>query len=289
MHHRIDSLWKLEYTLTVAEDSILLHSAGETDEAQFFAYDVGLRENVARQLEELPLIFGDNITGKPTITGTQAKGVFRHFISASLTAKNHKICVPYTKTHKGPRGIYSIPPERLDQCQPEKLCFVCRWFGTTSFEGLLYFSFLFCNEPFKNVMSSVIPLIATDEEFGSAARNILGSYIGVKGGTEFKGEISGQNLDEVIIGALFDATIASKNGFIKFGKLKTKGFGTVKLMFSKVSKYSVAPFLEDKSWTGNELTIFLNSCHNKYSEFSKKPSEPTQVPLKSCLGTTGNH
>src|SRR3990172_12769235 len=132
------------------------------------------------------------------------------------------ICVPSTKRHvEENRAVreknYSIPPERIDECSPEKMCFVCAWFGTGSYESQLYYSFLSCDKPFKDVMSNVVPMIAFDEQFGGTASGSLASFVGVKGGTEFTGEITGLNLDEVILGGLHDVVKASESGFVKFG------------------------------------------------------------------------
>jgi CRISPR/Cas system CSM-associated protein Csm3 (group 7 of RAMP superfamily) len=292
LHHRIDSLWKLEYKLTVTGESILLYSVGRTDEAKDLCNVAGLREAVAGQLQELPLIFGDTLTGHPVISGNEAKGIFRQFISASLTAKNHKVCVPSTKRHVEEtkrrdqenreirEKIYSIPPERIDECSPEKMCFVCTWFGTGSYESQLYYSFLSCDKPFEDVMSNVVPMIAFDEQFGGSASGSLASFVGVKGGTEFNGEITGLNWDEIILGGLYDVAKASESGFVKFGRLRTRGFGDVKLVFTKLEKYSVAPFKLDYSHEGEKLQTFLESCRGKYAEFAKTPSEPKEVNMK---------
>ncbi|RLF92914.1 hypothetical protein DRN52_07245, partial [Thermococci archaeon] len=154
MHYRIDSLWKISYTLKVCEDSVLLYSIGRTEDARDIWVKAGLREHVARRIEELPVVFGETLEGKPVISGNEAKGIFRHFIAASLTAKGHKICVPSTKRHmvaikeKKVREYY-IPPERIVECRPEEMCFICRWFGTASYESPLSFSFLVCDKPFK--------------------------------------------------------------------------------------------------------------------------------------------
>jgi len=289
MHHRVDSLWKIDYTLEVREDSILLYSRGRTEEARELWMTAELRDAIARQLEELPVILGETLDGKPIISGNEAKGIFRSFIAASLTAKGHKICVPSTKRHmvRGDRREerrYYIPEERLEQCKPEKLCFVCRWFGTASYESPLYFSFLVCDKPFREVMSPVVPMIAFDEQFGGTAREALVAFIGVKGGTVFKGEITGLNLDEVIIGALYDVVKASEEGFVKFGRLRTRGFGTVRLIVNRIAKFSAAPFKEEFSLEGEELREFLEKCWKKYSEFASKPSEPEAVRMKLVQG-----
>ena len=285
MHHRIDNFWKLEYQLKVADNSVLLYSVGETDEARYLCNALGLKEAVAGKLEELPLIFGETLTGNPTISGNEAKGIFRHFISASLTAKNHKICVPSTKRHveedreSGGKKYY-IPTERLEQCLPEKLCFVCQWFGTTSFESQLSFGFLSCDKAFKDVISNIVPMVAIDEQFGGPAGGSLASTVGVKAGTEFRGEIIGLNLNQVILGGLYDVTKASESGVIKFGRHRSRGFGSVKLTITKLSKYSVAPFREDETYDNEKLKGFLEGCLEKYSSFAKIPSQPVSVTMK---------
>lgn len=287
LHHRIDSLWKIEYNLTVCEDSILLYSRGRTEEARELWMRVGLPEAIARQIEELPMVIGETINGKPVISGNEVKGIFRSFIAASLTAKNHKVCTPSTKMHiieerKDDRIIkrYFVPVERLEECPPEKMCFVCRWFGTAGYESPLHFSFLVCDRPFSEVMSNVIPMIAIDEEFGGVTRGALVGFIGVKGGSVFKGEITGLNLDEVIIGGLYDVFRASEYGFIKFGRLRSRGFGKAKLTVNRISRYSVSPFREVEVLESEKLTSFLENCLGKYSEFASKPSEPVEVRMK---------
>lgn len=287
MHYKIDSLWRISYTLKVDENSVLLYSIGRTEDARDLWVRAGLREDVARRVEELPVVFGETLEGNPIIGGNEVKGIFRHFIAASLTAKGHKVCVPSTKRHmakktEGRREVreYYIPPERLSECRPEEMCFICRWFGTAGYESPLSFSFLICDKPFKEVMSTVIPMIAFDEEFGGTAGEALAGFIGVKGGTEFKGEITGINLDEVILGALYDTVKAGEKGFVRFGRLRTRGFGKVLLRLTKIEKYSTAPFKLEFKKEGADMTRFFEECLKKYSEFVKSPSKPEKVPMK---------
>ena len=293
MHHKIESLWRIGYTLTISDNSILLYSIGRTEEARDIWARAGLREAVARRVEELPVVFGETLEGKPVISGNEVKGIFRHFIAASLTSKGHKVCVPSTKRHmvkrrEGKREVreYYIPEERLSECRPEEMCFLCRWFGTASYESPLYFSFLVCDQSFKEAMSTVVPMIAFDEEFGGTAGEALAGFIGVKGGTQFKGDVTGINLNEVVIGALYDVVKASEKGFIKFGRLRTRGFGRTLLQFTEVEKYSTAPFKLEFRLEGEDATKFLEECLKKYSEFAKKPSEPEEVSMK-CVEIKG--
>lgn len=287
MHHRIDSLWKIEYTLEVCEDSILLYSRGRTEEAKELWMRADLPEAIARQIEELPMVLGETVSGNPMVSGNEVKGIFRNFIAASLTARGHKVCTPSTKRHvierrKGSEVVryYYVPVERLEECPPEKQCFVCRWFGTTGYESPLHFSFLLCDKPFKEVMSNVVPMIAFDEEFGGAAGGALVGYIGVKGGTVFHGEITGLNLDETIVGGLYDVFKASEHGFIKFGRLRSRGFGKARLAVTRITVYQTAPFKAVKTLEEDQLKLFLEECWKKYSEFASKPSEPTEVKMR---------
>lgn len=286
MHHKVDSLWRIEYTLIICENSVLLYSIGKTEEAKDLWVKADLRESVARRIEEIPVIFGETLEGNPVISGNEAKGIFRHFIAASLTSKGHEVCVPSTKRHmverrEGRTEIreFYIPQERLSECKPEETCFICQWFGTAGYESPLSFSFLICDKPFKEVMSTVIPMIAFDEEFGGTAGEALVGFVGIKGGTEFRGEISGVNLNEQIIGALYDAVKASEKGFIKFGRLRTRGFGKALLKFSSIERFSAAPFRLEFSLSGNELDRFLEDCWIKYSDFAKTPSKRRKIPM----------
>jgi CRISPR/Cas system CSM-associated protein Csm3 (group 7 of RAMP superfamily) len=289
MHHKINNLWKIEYELIVNEDSILLYSRGKIEEAKIIWSELNLEEAIAKQIEELPFIFGDIENGKPAISGNEVKGIFRHFISASLASKGHKICVPDTKRHvkeitinKKEERKYYIPIDRIEQCSPEKLCFVCKYFGTSGYESPLYFSFLICDKKFKEVLSNVVPLIAFDEQFGGSAGGALVSFIGIKGGTKFYGEIDGINLDNRIIGAIYDVVKASEKKFIKFGRLRSRGFGTATIKIKKIIKYSVAPFNEEAIFEGEELEDFLKKCWNEYKEFASKPSEPEEIEMKEA-------
>jgi CRISPR/Cas system CSM-associated protein Csm3 (group 7 of RAMP superfamily) len=283
LHHRIDSLWKIEYRLEVCEDSILLYSRGRTEEAKELWARADIQDAIAKSLEELPVVFGETLSGNPVISGNEAKGIFRSFIAASLTSKGHKVCTPSTKRHlveTDRTKEYYVPEERLDGCPPEQPCFVCRWFGTAGYESPLQFSFLVCDKPFKEVMSNVVPMIAFDDEFGGAAGGALVSFIGVKGGSVFKGEVTGLNLDNTIIGALYDVFKASEHGLIRFGRLRSRGFGKAKMRVERITVYSAAPFKVERVLEGDELKSFLERCWREYSEFASKPSQPSKVPMR---------
>jgi len=283
LHHRLDSLWRIEYRLEVCEDSVLLYSRGRTEEAKELWMRADVHDAVARQLEELPLVFGEVLSGNPVISGNEAKGVFRSFIAASLTSKGHKLCTPSTKRHlieTDKVKEYYIPEERLEGCPPEQPCFVCKWFGTAGYESPLQFSFLVCDKPFREVMSNVIPMIAFDDEFGGAAGGALISFIGVRGGSVFKGEVTGLNLDSVIVGAIYDVFKASEHGFIRFGRLRSRGFGKVRMSVERITIYSAAPFKVERVLEGGELRGFLERCWRDYSEFASKPSQPSKVPMR---------
>jgi CRISPR/Cas system CSM-associated protein Csm3 (group 7 of RAMP superfamily) len=123
-------------------------------------------------------------------------------------------------------------------------------------------------------------MVALDEQFGGPAGGSLASSIGVKAGTEFKGEITGINMDQIILGGLYDVVKASEIGFIKFGRHRSRGFGKVNLTITKLSKYSVAPFKEEETWNNEKLKSYLENCLDKYSFFAKTPSEPKTVNMK---------
>jgi CRISPR/Cas system CSM-associated protein Csm3 (group 7 of RAMP superfamily) len=274
MYHRINNYWKIEYEAIVDSNSILLYSKGKIKGEVW--PKLKLEEAISKQIEELPFTLGDIEDGKPAISGNEVKGIFRHFISASLISKGHKICIQDVKRHvkyKEDGREYGMLPEpnTIKQCSPENPCFACKWFGTAGYESPLHFSFLVCNETFKKVASNVVPMIAIDEQYGGASIGALVSFIGIKGGTKFYGEIDGMNLDNKIIGAIYDVVKASEKKFIKFGRLRSRGFGNVILNIKRITKYSFAPFKDEEKFEGEKLKSFLEKCWNEYIEFASKP------------------
>jgi len=95
MYHRINNYWKIEYEAIVDSNSILLYSKGKI-KGEIWP-KLKLEEAISKQIEELPFTLGDLEDGKPAISGNEVKGIFRHFISASLISKGHKICIQDVK------------------------------------------------------------------------------------------------------------------------------------------------------------------------------------------------
>jgi CRISPR/Cas system CSM-associated protein Csm3 (group 7 of RAMP superfamily) len=264
--HRLESLWKLSYR-AIAIEPVLTRSADE--ETKYRIDEIIGRKTEKTTPDMVPLVFGDRVV----FTGNAVKGLFRHVISSQLTSAGHTVCVQDVKAPK--KG----PPEgRQQQCKPENPCFICTWFGTGSRQGALHFSFL---ESVKNVSDVVardpIPMIAMMDEFmaTSVEKRAFVIVVPVKEGTEFTGWIKGVNLSGEIIGAVKEVVDMSEKGFIQFGGLKTRGYGSMRLEITSIEKYSTTPFKLEKEYKGEELRKFLESCQAEYRNLLTRTGSKT--------------
>jgi len=253
--HKLESLWRIEYKATALEPVI---TQAATEEAKTEISDLIGKTYAKEEIDLVPLVMGD----KAIITGNAVKGLFRHLISAQLTAAGVPVCVQDVKLGEGSQ----VPPERKKQCEPENPCFICTWFGTASRQGALHFSILESTKPLREVLvSEPIPMIALSDQHKAAAKRAFALIAPVRAGTEFRGWIKGENLSEEIIGAIAEVAEMSKMGFVQFGALKTRGMGAMRIEIARIEKYRTVPKFElEKAYEGDELAGFLGRCRERY-------------------------
>jgi len=258
--HILQSLWRISYRAVTLEP---LLTQPATDEAREEVGEILGKSLAKPELDAVPLVIG----GKAVITGNAVKGVFRHIISAQLTAAGVPVCVQSVKLEEDEQP----PPERSTQCSPDSPCFVCTWFGTASRQGALYFSFLTSLKGVEEVLADEpIPLVALKDDSRALAKRAFLLLAPLKSGVELEGYITGENLSEEIIGAVKELADMSHKGFVKFGGFKTRGMGSVKLEVTRVEKYCTVPFALEFSYEGEELEGFLKRCQQKYHALLKR-------------------
>jgi CRISPR/Cas system CSM-associated protein Csm3 (group 7 of RAMP superfamily) len=258
--YKLESLWRLDYRIRTTEPFL---TQPATEEAKESIGEILGKALAKPELDAVPFVIG----GCPVITGNGVKGLFRHIISAQLTAAGVDVCVQKVKL-----GEEEKPPEgRREACSPRNPCFVCRWFGTASRQGALYFSMLACSKPVEEaLLGEPIPMIALSDEYKASVRRAFLLLAPLKSGVEFKGSITGENLTEEVIGALKEVSDMSQGGFVKLGGFKTRGMGGVEILIDRIEKYRTTPFKLEKSYEKEELERFLSECQDKYHEIMKK-------------------
>jgi len=264
--HKLESLWRIEYKATALEPVI---TQAATEEAKTEISDLIGKTYAKTEIDLVPLVMED----RAVITGNAVKGVFRHVISAQLTAAGIKVCIQSVKLGEGAK----IPEgERKPQCPPDNPCFVCTWFGTASRQGALYFSFLRSVKPLEEVIvGEPVPMVALSDQYRAISERARAFALiaPIKAGTEFAGWIKGENLSDEIIGAIKEVADMSEKGFIQFGGLKTRGMGAMRIEITRVEKYGTKPFKLEKVWEGDELAEFLKKCQTAYHELLKRGAE----------------
>lgn len=254
--HKLESLWKIEYRAETLEP---LLTQPATDEAKEEISEVLGKSLAKPELDAVPLVIGN----RAVITGNAVKGVFRHLISAQLTAAGIPVCVQKVKLGEDA----SIPEGRKEQCEPNNPCFVCTWFGTASRQGALHFSLLTSVKNIDEILAEEpIPMVAIRDDHGAVAKRAFLLLAPVKSGVEFTGWIKGENLSEEIIGAIKEVQDMSEKGFVQFGGFKTRGMGSMKLKIMKIEKYKTVPFNLDETYEDDKLDEYLNKCQEKYHE-----------------------
>jgi len=114
---RLMSLWRIEYR-AVAKEPIATIALDEKTK-ELASRIVG--KNIKKVLPDVAPI---TYEGRAGFSGNTVKGLFRHLISAQMTAAGIPVCVQRIKAPEG------VPKGRREQCQPPNLCFICNWFGT---------------------------------------------------------------------------------------------------------------------------------------------------------------
>ncbi|MEM2868609.1 MAG: RAMP superfamily CRISPR-associated protein [Candidatus Bathyarchaeia archaeon] len=257
--HKLKSLWRIDYEITTLEPILTQAATDETKEV----VDSALGKTIPKDLPDaVPLIF----EGRAIVTGNAVKGVFRHLISSQLREAGVRVCFQEVK-------YGSEASTEQKQCQPDKPCFACTWFGTPSRQGALYFSMLKTSEDVEKVLAGdPIPMIAIRDDYKAIdpkARAFL-LLAPIKENVKFSGYITGENLSNEIIGALKEIQDISEKGFVKFGGFKTRGFGAVKINIVKIEKYGTTPFKLEKEYEKDELKKFLEECQKKYRELMSR-------------------
>ena len=270
--HKLESLWRIEYK-AVALEPVITQAA--TEEAKTDISDLIGKTYAKTEIDLVPLVMGN----KAIITGNAVKGLFRHIISAQLTAAGVRVCVQNVKLGEGEER----PEGRVEECTAENPCFVCTWFGTAgrgsaARQGALHFSILESEKPLNDVIiSEPIPMIALADRRKAAVtakgRGRFALVAPVKAETVFKGWIKGENLSDEIIGAIKEVADMSEKGFVQFGGLKTRGMGAMRIEITRVEKYGTKPFKLEKVWEGDELAEFLKKCQAAYHELLKRGAE----------------
>ena len=259
MFHKLESLWMIEYRAITVEPFIT--QAATEEMKDFVACALG-KELAKAEPDIVPLIMEEEDKRYAVITGNSIKGLFRSIISAQLTKAGKRVCVQNVKL-----GGNRIDGRR-EQCEPENPCFVCKWFGTAGRPGALHFSFLRSVKPIEEVLvSDPIPMIAIRDDTKAISKGAFLLVAPVKRGVEFKGWIKGENLDEVIIGALVEVFEMSKAGFVQVGGLKTRGYGRISMEITGIKEYNGAPFELKREYFGEELKEFLEMCRREYHDF----------------------
>jgi len=260
--HKLSTLWRIDYEVEALEP-LLTRAAYE--EAKEEVADLLGKTLPKPELDAVPLL----IEGRAVITGNTVKGVFRHIISAQLTEAGKIVCVQDVKKRE---GVNAEDLGRRRMCGPDDPCEVCKWFGTAGRQGALYFSMLWSKGGMEEVLAAEpIPMVALGEDTkaleAEKGKGKFALLAPVKKGTVFSGWITGDNLSEVIIGAIKEVQDMSEKGFLKLGGYKTRGFGSVKITIKSIEKYRAAPLELEQKYEGDELRAFLKKCQEEYHRF----------------------
>lgn len=260
--HKLSSLWKIDYEVEALEPLLTKAAYEEAKEEVADMLDKTLPKP---ELDAVPLF----IDGRAVITGNAVKGVFRHIISAQLTEAGKRVCVQEVKKRE---GVDVKELGRVEMCKPDDPCEVCKWFGTAGRQGALYFSMLWSKGSREEVLAAEpIPMVALGEDTraleAEKGRGKFALLAPVKKGTVFSGWITGDNLSEVIIGAIKEVQDMSEKGLLKLGGYKTRGFGSVKISIKSIEKFRAVPFGLEKRYEGEELKAFLVKCQEEYHRF----------------------
>jgi CRISPR/Cas system CSM-associated protein Csm3 (group 7 of RAMP superfamily) len=259
--HKLSSLWRIDYEVEALEPLLTKAAYEEAKEEVADMLDKTLPKP---ELDAVPLF----VEGRAVITGNAVKGVFRHIVSAQLTEAGKRVCVQEVKKREGVdvKGL-----GRVQMCQPDDPCYVCRWFGTAGRQGALYFSMLWSRGGGEEVLAAEpIPMVALGEDTkaleAEKGKGKFALLAPVKKGTVFSGWITGDNLSEDIIGAIKEVQDMSERGFLKLGGFKTRGFGSVRVVIKSIEKFRAAPLSLEKKYEGEELKAFLNRCQAAYHQ-----------------------
>jgi len=229
----------------------------------------------------------------PYIPGSSIKGVFRsasEYVAKSVGIKN--VC----ERGDGCKEKYDkLLQDALRELRSEEgiskiinilknYCIICKSFGSGTFRSHIDFHDAYSD---AEVSRSTKVGIAIDRRSGAAKRRALFTIEYVNPGSIFKGSITLINIPNYIVGLLANVIDMVNNGIIKFGSMKSKGFGKVAMEITKVSGYTIEnSMLKEiigrtmiKALDEYDINIeldpsnlknYFNKCKEAWAEYVKK-------------------
>ncbi|MEM2294103.1 MAG: CRISPR-associated RAMP protein Csx7 [Nitrososphaerota archaeon] len=174
---------------------------------------------------------------KPYIPGSSIKGVFRstaEFISRSVRLS---VCnagegcrASYDKTLQNSlKGKVEEVFNTLD-----KYCVVCKIFGSGTYRSHINFGDAY---PTTEVSTGIKTGIAIDRKSGAARRGALFTIEYVNPGAKFSGRFTLNNLPNYGVGLTSYIIDMINSGIVRFGGMKTRGFGQVGIDIKGIKVY----------------------------------------------------
>ena len=203
------------------------------------ALRIGAGKGGVETVSDLPVIrvrrFG---TLQPFIPGSSLKGLLRsvcEYIGKTLLGID-KVCQ---------LGIHGqnisdvfdtyLKEDIYDEClklAEEKLCIVCKVFGTTISASHVYVEDAY---PVSQVPIEMRIGVAIDRQTGAAAHGALYNYEYVSPNSEFSTRILCKNLPNYALGLILEAINLINHGLFHLGSFKSRGLGRVEFRINKVS------------------------------------------------------
>ena len=206
----------------------------------------------------------------PYIPGSSIKGVFRLYseiICKSLGLDN-KICDGgFGCTSKHNKALMNFMNdnnfEGIINLLKDEYCLICKLYGSGSYMSHILFSDAY---PENDVSTGIKVGIAIDRRSGKVG---MGPYKVeyIYPGSKFIGDITLINIPNYLVGLLANVIELINSGLVRFGGMKSRGFGRVKLSLIDLSGYVVNRRLEKIS--GRTTLVSLDE-YDKEMEIDPK-------------------
>lgn len=253
----------------------------------------GLHIGVGRSSEpvgtESPVL--KDMDGAPYIPASSFKGPFRATVEAivrgasfpedklwccSILGNDKEKCIyrdedifHATKTQRTKKANESDVEEFLW----ENSCHICRLFGSPFIASRVKFPDMQIRSPWRNTMFEIRDGVAIDRDSETQKPRALYNFEVVPPGTQFEFKMIVDNPEDWELGLLLNCLEMFGKGYISLGGIKSRGLGTVKIIFTSMTRETAKSLLGEEvaeSIEGDALTQKIEGYKNVLKGYLKR-------------------
>jgi len=192
-----------------------------------------------------------NYNGVPTpyIPGSSIKGIFRSIAISIARSKGLEVCEGIPKDNclenkrDGEKTLMQEIDEIIKMCGSreamkvfaEKACLICKVFGSPHYASKITFTDAYPTNPEKPPLTGLKTGIAINRRTGAVHGGALFIVEYIEPGAKFIFSILSRNLPNYALGLISSVLLMVRDGLVRLGGFKTRGFGIVGVKDIKIS------------------------------------------------------